>query len=158
MKINTLFLKQMSIFSVMLGLIIGLVSSIPFIGGFVFILYFLTFSAWLIIYLKKNNVISDLTVKEGGIVGAVMGLTSFLGFCVSFLPICIIKGFVVKNFLGSIIINGFSNPLMFITLLFFIVLCSLLSALMNCFSGGVTAYIYEVLKTLNDEEKNKFLS
>ena len=142
MKINTMFLKQMSIFSIMLGIGIGLAASIPFIGSFVFVLYFLTFSAWLIVYLKKHNIIGELTVKEGGIIGAVMGLTSFLGFCVSFLPICIIKGFVVGNFLGNIIINGFTNPLMFITLIFFIVLCSFLSALMNCFSGGVTAYVY----------------
>lgn len=156
MKINTMFLKQMSIFSIMLGIGIGLITSIPFIGPFVFILYFLTFSAWMIVYLKKNNILGDISVKEGGIMGAVIGITSFLGFCVSFLPICIIKGFVVNNFLGTIIINGFSNSLMFITLIFFIVLCALLSSLMNCFSGGVTAYVYEVLKTLNDENKNKF--
>ena len=156
MKINTTLLKQMSLFSIMLGLGIGLITSIPIIGSFVFILYFLTFAGCLIVYLKRNNIIGELTVKEGAILGAVIGLTSFLGFCVTFMPITIIKGFVVNNFLGNIIINGFTNPLMFVTLLFFIVLCSLLSALMNCFSGGVTAYIYEVLKTLNEENNEKF--
>jgi hypothetical protein len=156
MKINTTFLKQMSLFSIMIGLGVGLLSSLPFIGAFIFILYFITFAGCLIVYLKKNNILGEITVKEGAIMGAIMGITSFAGFCVSFMPIAIIKGFLVNNFLGNIIINGFTNPLMFVTLLFFVVLCALLSALMNSFAGGVTAYIYEVLKNLNEEDNNKF--
>lgn len=157
MKVNIDFLRRISVLSVIVGLIVGLVSNIPFIGNLVFVIYFLMLSAGMIVYLKKINVLGDITVKEGGVIGAIIGGTSFVGFCVAYLPIRIIIGFITGNFISSIITNGFTNFPMFFTLIFLLFLMGLLCALMNCFSGGVTAYIYTLLEEYK-KDNNDFSS
>lgn len=153
---NITLLKQISLLSVIIGAGVGLLSNLPFIGYMIFTLYFLIFAACLIIYLKKNDILGDLTIKEGAVLGAIIGITSFAGFIVAFLPICIVKGFFVNNFLGTILADGFSNPLMFFTLIFMLVLVALLSGLMNGFSGGVTAYIYQLLAEYTKGQNQSF--
>lgn len=155
MKINTTFLKQVSILSILIGLIVGLITMIPFIGNLVFVLYFLALSSGLIVYLKKNNIIGEISVKEGSILGAVIGFTSMLGFYCSFIPIFVIISLITHNFLGAFIVDGFTNVLAFFTLVFLLFLLALLCSLMNGFAGGVTAYVYEFLANLQKED-NKF--
>lgn len=155
MKINAVFLKQISLFSVIVGLCVGLLTLIPFVGGLVFILYFLLLSAGMIVYLKKNDILGDITVKEGGILGAVIGTTSLIGFYGSFLPLLLIISLINANYnplIANIILYGFTNPLNLFTLIFLLLLGALLCGLMNCFGGGVTAYIYELLANIQNDE------
>ena len=158
MKINAVFLKQISIFSIIVGLGVGLVTLIPFIGSLVFILYFLLLAAGMLVYLKKNNIIGDITVKEGGILGAVIGATSLVGFYCSFLPLLLVISLINANYnplIANLVLYGFTNPLNLFTLIFLLLLGALLCGLMNCFGGGVTAYIYELLATIQNEEDLK---
>ena len=155
MKINAVFLKQISLFSIIVGLGVGVITLIPFIGSLVFILYFLLLSAGMIVYLKKNNIIGDLTVKEGGILGAVIGTTSLLGFYSSFLPLLLIISLINHNYnplIANLVLYGFTNPLNLFTLIFLLLLGALLCGLMNTFSGGVTAYVYELLGAIQNDE------
>ncbi|MCR5265638.1 MAG: hypothetical protein K6E29_03485 [Cyanobacteria bacterium RUI128] len=155
MKINSAFLKQISLFSIIVGLCVGLLTLIPFIGGLVFVLYFLLISAGLIIYLKKNNVLGDITVKEGAIFGAVIGIASMFGFYGSFLPLLLVISLINANYnplIANLVLYSFTNPLNLFTLVFLLILGALLCGLMNCFGGGVTAYIYELLANLQNEE------
>ena len=156
MKINAVFIKQISLFSVLVGLGVGLITLIPFIGSLVFVLYFLLLAAGMIVYLKKNNVIGDITVKEGGILGAVIGTTSLIGFYGSFLPLLLIISLINANYnplIANLVLYGFTNPLNLFTLIVLLILGALLCGLMNSFAGGVTAYIYELLTTLQNEDK-----
>lgn len=156
MKINAVFIKQISLFSVLVGLGVGLITLIPFIGSLVFILYFLLLAAGMIVYLKKNNILGDITVKEGGILGAVIGATSLFGFYVSFIPLLLIISLINANYnplIANLVLYGFTNPLNLFTLIFLLILGSLLCGLMNSFAGGVTAYVYELLATIQNEEK-----
>ena len=155
MKINALLLKQISIFSILIGLGVGLISVIPFIGNIVFVLYFLAIAGGIIVYLKKNNILGDITVKEGAVIGSIIGITSMLGFYCTFLPIFVIIALFTHNFLGSFILDGFTNPLAFFTIIFLLFLLALLCGLMNAFAGGVTAYVYELLANLQKEENNE---
>ena len=119
-------------------------------------LYFLLLAAGMIVYLKKNNVIGDITVKEGGILGAVIGTTSLIGFYGSFLPLLLIISLINANYnplIANLVLYGFTNPLNLFTLIFLLILGALLCGLMNSFAGGVTAYIYELLTTLQNEDK-----
>jgi len=158
MKVNLTLLRQIGFLSIIIGLIVGVISNIPFIGNFVFVLYFIGLSAGMIIYLKRINVLGNITVKEGGTIGAIIGATSFAGFCVAYLPIRIIIGFISDNFISSIITSGFTNFPMFFTLVFLLLLMALLCALMNTFAGGVTAYIYELLEEYKKENPSDFES
>ncbi|MCM1265148.1 MAG: hypothetical protein NC200_03025 [Candidatus Gastranaerophilales bacterium] len=151
---NILLLKQIGLFSVLIGLIIGAITPIPIIGPFVFTMYFLALSAGIIIYLKKNNILGDITVKEGGIIGAVIGFTSFIALACVFIPISALCGFIFHDFLGRFIADCFTGGLTFVLLIFLLFLFALLCALMNGFTGAVTAYVYEVLAELQKEENN----
>lgn len=152
---NLLLLKQIGLFSVLIGLIIGIITPIPIIGPFVFTIYFLALSAGIIIYLKKNNILGEISVKEGGIIGAVIGFTSFIALACVFIPISALCGFIFHDFLGKFIADCFTGGLTFVLLVFLLLLFALLCALMNGFTGAVTAYVYEVLAELQNEENNK---
>jgi hypothetical protein len=160
---NTLLLKQISLFSALIGLIVGLLSLIPFINGIVFPLYFLVLSAGIIIYLKKNNILGNISIKEGAIIGGVIGVTSFIAFCCVYIPLIIVVHFIqgmmhvqFSNWIGNIIVSCFSSGLAVFTLIFLLVFMAFLCGLMNAFSGAVTAYIYEILGELQKEDNNKF--
>ncbi len=157
MGVNVTLLKQASFLSVIIGFGVGLISLIPVVGCLVFVLYFLLFSAGLIIYLKRNNILGEISVKEGAIFGAVTGTISFAGLYCSCLPIILIISLINQNYnplISAFLKTGFTNPLALFGLLFLLLLGALLCGLMNCFGGGVIAYVYEVLKTLNEDNSN----
>lgn len=157
---NITLLRQASFLSIIIGVAVGLIALIPVIGSLVFVLYFLLFSAGLIVYLKKNNIIGNLTIKEGAIFGAVTGTATLAGFYCSYLPIILIISLINNKFnplIAQLVQYGFTSPLYLFTLIFLLTLGALLCGLMNCFGGGVTAYVYEVLANLqNDDNNGKF--
>lgn len=152
---NVLLLKQICLLSALVGLGVGIITIIPFIGSIAFMSYFLLIAAFLIVYLKRNGILGDLTIKEGGIIGSVVGVSSFLGFCVTYVPLIIIKQFIFYDFIGKMIAASFTSILTFIGLLFMILFTALLCGLMNCFSGAVTVYVYKILSELNKEQNSE---
>ena len=151
---NLLLIKQIGLFSVLIGLIVGIITAIPVIGPIVFTLYFMALSAGIIIYLKKNNILGDITVKEGGILGAVIGFASFVAFSVVFVPLSTLCSFLFNDWAGKVIVQCFTSPATFFVFLFLLFFVALLCALMNGFSGAATAYIYEVLASIKHDEEN----
>ena len=152
MKMSVELLKQISLFSIIIGLGVGLISHIPFIGSLVFVMYFLLIAGGLIIYFKRKNIIGAITVKEGGVLGAVIGMASMLGVYVSYTPILLIIALINPNYnplVANLILYGFMSPLNFFALIFLLFLGCLLCGLMNCFGGGAIAYVYEFLANLD---------
>ena len=145
---NLLLLKQIGLLGALIGLGMGIVSLIPFIGQFLFIMYFLLLSAFIIVYLKRINVLGKITIKEGGIIGAVLGFCSIIAFSIVFIPLAALIQFIFsfKNILLDVIRYAFTSVPFFFVLIFFMIFLALLCALMNGFSGAVTAYIYDVLE------------
>ena len=119
MKMNILLVKQISIFSILIGLGIGLITLIPVIGNIVFTFSYIALAAGIIVYLRRNNVLGDISIQEGAILGAVIGASSFLGFTCVFLPIAtIIQLIFSKGWIGQIIVACFSNVSTFMVLIF----------------------------------------
>lgn len=161
MKMNILLLKQVSIFSVLIGLVIGLITLIPVIGNIVFTFSYIALAAGIIVYLKKNNVLPDISIKEGAILGAVIGVASFVGFICVFLPIATIIQLIFNSgWIGQIIVACFSNVSTFMVLIFLLLFVAMLGAMMNAVAGAATVYVYEVLSGLkqqdNIQDNNKF--
>lgn len=161
MKMNILLLKQVSIFSVLIGLVIGLITLIPVIGNIVFTFSYIALAAGVIVYLKKNNVLPDISIKEGAILGAVIGVASFVGFICVFLPIATIIQLIFNSgWIGQIIVACFSNVSTFMVLIFLLLFVAMLGAMMNAVAGAATVYVYEVLSGLkqqdNIQDNNKF--
>lgn len=148
---NQIVLKQTAILSAIIGLILGVITLIPFVRGFSFLLLILAVSAVVLIYMKKNELIGIIDIREGAILGAIIGFISFLTFSVIFIPIAAIIGSIFKTYyLGWLTMLLKASG--FFVLIMLVVFVATLSALMNAFAGLVTAYIYEVLSGMKKED------
>ena len=123
---NILLLKQIALFSVLIGDAIGIITLIPFIGTLAFMTLLLFLSALVIVYLKRNNLIGIINLKEGALIGAVVGFASFISFSIVFLPLSVIIGLIFsKYYIGHLVtmfITNFGGFFILIVLLFFLAL------------------------------------
>ena len=164
MNINILLLKQIAILSAIAGGALAVVSIIPYINVFSFTILMLFLSGGILYYMKRNNMIGIFDLREGSIFGAVVGFVSFIAFSVVFIPLDIILSLLTKGFHAllsfmpvhsSFLLYFFNNFGGFIVLIMLIIFVALLSALMNAFTGLVTAYVYEALSGIKKEENNE---
>ena len=83
---NLLLLKQLAILSAFAGAILGFVTVIPYISMISFLVLILCLSAFVLAYLKQNDLIGIISIREGCIFGAVIGFVSFIAFSIIFNP------------------------------------------------------------------------
>lgn len=149
---NLLLLKQLSILSAIVGVIFGLITVIPYISFFSFLILITCIAAFILAYLKQNDLIGIISIREGCIFGAVIGFVSFLTFSVAFTPISMLLGWLIpsytQGFLRFFLSGGFGSVIVMVLL---IVLMAGISALFNGFSGLVTAYVYELITGMKKE-------
>lgn len=148
---NPILMKQTAILSAILGGIIGIITLIPFIRNFSFLLLILCISAVVIIYMKKNDLIGIIDVREGALLGAIIGFVSFIAFSIVFVPIAAIIGMIFKGYYMAWL-TMLLKASGFFVLIMLVVFLGILSALMNAFSGLVTAYVYEILSGIKKEQ------
>ena len=151
MEIKQLLLKQMGMLSSVLGLVLGVITIIPFICNFSFFALIVLSAPIILVYMKKLDMIGILDIRQGAMYGAIIGFISFVAFSVSFVPLATITGFIYKGsyYLGVSLLfrTGF---FVLIMMVFFV---ALLAALMNAFSGLVTIYVYNQLEQKPEESK-----
>ena len=151
MEIKQLLLKQMGMLSSVLGLVLGVITIIPFICNFSFFALIVLAAPIILVYMKKLDMIGILDIRQGAMYGAIIGFISFVAFSVSFVPLATIIGFIYKGsyYLGVSLLfrTGF---FVLIMMVFFV---ALLAALMNAFSGLVTIYVYNQLEQKPEESK-----
>ena len=151
MEIKQLLLKQMGMLSSVLGLVLGVITIIPFICNFSFFALIVLSAPIILVYMKKLDMIGILDIRQGAMYGAIIGFISFVAFSVSFVPLATIIGFIYKGsyYLGVSLLfrTGF---FVLIMMVFFV---ALLAALINAFSGLVTIYVYNQLEQKPEESK-----
>lgn len=151
MEIKQLLLKQMGMLSSVLGLVLGVITIIPFICNFSFFALIVLAAPIILVYMKKLDMIGILDIRQGAMYGAIIGFISFVAFSVSFVPLATIIGFIYKGsyYLGVSLLfrTGF---FVLIMMVFFV---ALLAALMNAFSGLITIYVYNQLEQKPEESK-----
>ena len=148
---NLLLLKQLSILSAFAGAILGFITIIPYVSFISFMLLILCLSAFVLAYLKQNELIGIISVREGCIFGAVIGFVSFLAFAVVFTPISMLLGWLIPSYTQGFMrffLGCFGS---FIVMIFLIIFMGGISALFNAFSGLVTAYVYELITGIKKE-------
>ena len=150
---NILLLKQAALFSALIGGILGIITLIPYLGSISFMALILCLSAIIIVYFKRNNLIGIIDMREGAILGAVIGFASFVAFSIVYTPLSIIIGLITEKFyIGRVILQFITNFGGFFVLISLLLFIAFISALMNAFSGVVTAYVYELLSGLKKAE------
>ena len=148
---NLLLLKQLSILSAFAGAILGFITIIPYVSFISFMLLILCLSAFVLAYLKQNELIGIISVREGCIFGAVIGFVSFLAFAVVFTPISMLLGWLIPSYTQGFMRFFLGSFVSFIVMIFLIIFMGGISALFNAFSGLVTAYVYELITGIKKE-------
>ena len=94
---NKLLFKQISILSGIFGAILGILSLIPVIRNISVICVALLIAPVVIIYLKKLDIIKEVDLKSGMIMGTVAGVASIITFVLAFTPIDLLLSLFLKN-------------------------------------------------------------
>ena len=150
---NKILLKQITILSILAGTALAVLTLIPFIGTFAFIILMCLVSSLIIILMVKLNLLEVLSIRESVLLGAIIGFISFLGFSAVYLPIVAILGrfFSLNALYGiSLMLNVGSFGIILMLTIFMAVL----SATINAFSAFITFYVLEFLKTVNNNDDN----
>lgn len=149
--INELLLKQVAILSAIAGGALGLLTIFPFINIFSVTILVICLAAGILVYMKRENLIGIFDMKEGAVLGGVIGFVSFIAATVVYLPCDLILGLIPifkAHFIMRFFFNSFGSFIVLMMLVFFV---ALLSALMNAFAGLATSYVYEILTGLKKE-------
>ena len=148
---NLLLLKQLAILSAFAGAILGFVTVIPYVSALSFSILIFFLSAFILAYLKQNDLIGIISVREGCIFGAVIGFISFIAFSVIYSPISMLLGWLIPAYTQGFLrffMTSFGSVVVMILLM---ILMAGISALFNGFTGLVTAYVYEVITGVKKE-------
>ena len=148
---NLLLLKQLSILSAFAGAILGLITVIPYVSMVSFLILVLCLSAFILAYLKQNDFIGIISIKEGCVFGAVIGFVSFITFSIIYTPISMFLGWLIPSYTQGFLRFFMTSFGSFIVMVLLILLMAGISALFNGFSGLVTAYIYELISGVKKE-------
>lgn len=141
-------MRQISILSIFFGILLGIVTLIPYAGAISFI-FLICFIAPLVIWiLVKYGCLSLSSIKDSIIVGAIAGFVSYLGFSVVYVPISVIlmKFFHIAANYGVGLMLGNAS---FFILVVISVFMGVLSATVNAFTGFLTFYVLEFLNSIN---------
>lgn len=148
---NLLILKQLSILSAFAGAVLGLVTIIPYVSMLSFLLLVLCLSAFIIAYLKQNDLIGIISVREGCIFGAVIGFVSFIAFSIIYTPISMLLGWLIPSYTQGFLRFFMTSFGSFVVMILLMILMAGISALFNGFAGLVTAYVYELISGVKKE-------
>ena len=148
---NLLLLKQLSILSLFAGAILGFITIIPYVSAFSFLILILCLSAFIITYLKQNDFIGIISVREGCIFGAVIGFVSFIAFSIVYTPISMLLGWLVPAYTQGFLRFFLTSFGSFVVMILLMLLMAGISALFNGFAGLVTAYVYELITGVKKE-------
>ena len=154
--INELLLKQIAILSAIAGAVLGVLTIIPYINIFSISILIICLAAFVLVYMKRENLIGIFDMREGAILGAVVGFVSFIAASIVYVPFDIILGLIPPfraHFVMRFFFNSFGSFVVMNMLIFFV---ALLSALMNAFAGLATSYVYELLTGLKKESNESF--
>src|SRR5574344_350300 len=151
---NRIVLKQIIILSILFGAVLGLLTIIPFIGFFAFLILMFFGSMILMWFMTKVELLYLSEMKESIIIGAIIGFVSFLGFSVIYLPLVAILGRVFKLYMqyGISLFLGVGS---FGVILMLIIFMAILCATVNAFGGFIAYYGLEFLKSLVKSEQPK---
>ena len=132
-------LKKISIYSIIVGMILGAAAIIPFLQILSVIIMSIISGIIIVIYMEKKSEIGQLTIKGAGIIGAYIGLISLIGFLLIYLPSAAILGAIFELISpNSIYFSGIKFLIQIWWLL--ILMGGIITALFNSFA--LISYIY----------------
>lgn len=142
--------KNLIIFSAILGMILGFLGVIPYIGVWMLVILIVLAAPAVMVYLIMDSKLELTTIKDSIITGAIVGFNSSIFFSAAYSMIAAIlfKGFhyTSNQILTSIIIN---SPMWL--LICFIIFIGIFNATTNAFSGFATYYIINFIRDMYEK-------
>ena len=111
----------------------------------------LCLSAFILAYLKQNDLIGIISIKEGCIFGAVIGFVSFISFSIIYTPLSMLLGWLIPSYTQGFLRFFMTSFGSFVVMVLLMILMAGISALFNGFAGLVTAYVYELISGVRKE-------
>lgn len=148
---NNIIFKYIMYLSLVVGLIFGVLASVPYLGSLaLFSVLFLTAPAVMILLIMSGK--TDLTTPKDSIInGALSGFLSNITFsfayCIVVAILYISIKFTTNYFLTTMIIN---SPVWLLIII--ILFTGVLTATTNAFSGFLTYYIINLIRDLYEKK------
>ena len=136
---------------ILAGAFLGLITIIPYVSLFSFVILIFLLSAFILVYLKRNNYIGIINIREGCIFGALIGFVSFIAFSVVYSPISMILGYFIPAYTQGFLRFFMTSFGSVIVMMLLMILMAGISALFNGFAGLVTAWVYELISGVKKE-------
>ncbi len=142
--------KNLIIISSILGVVLGIVGAVPYIGIWLFIATLILSAPVTMVYLIMDSKLDLTTIENSIITGAITGFCSSIIFCAAYslLTALIFKFLHYSHnaILTSIIIN---SPIWLSIV--FIIFIAVVSATINAFSGLATYYIINFIRDMYEK-------
>ncbi len=144
---NKFLLQQIIILSLILGLILGFLAPIPFIGMIMLFTVLLLAAPVVIIYLIMDGKLDLTTPKDSIITGALIGFCANFTFAIAYCIIIVILSklfhYTPNFFLTAMVVN---SPVWLIGT--FIIFLGVLCGTTNSFSAFATYYIINFIRDM----------
>lgn len=147
-------LKLILLISAFIGGLGAVLTFIPFVGQVAFWILLCFASVIVMVFLMRTGLLELYTVQESVTIGAIVGFVSFMVFCIIYVPVVIIllKFFnYYSNYGVALMVQEASFWIIFILSVFM----AILSATINAFTGFLTFYLSEFIKTLDKNEEKR---
>ena len=142
--------KNIILFSAILGVLLGFLGVIPFIGVWMLVILIVLAAPLVMVYLIMDSKLDLTTIKDSIITGAIVGFNSSIFFSAAYSMIAAILfkifHFSSNQILTSIIIN---SPMWL--LVCFIIFIGIFNATTNAFSGFATYYVINFIRDMYEK-------
>ena len=148
MDINWVLLRQISVLSLFFGLLLAVITLVPYIGTLSFI-FLICFIAPLVIWiLVKYNCLSLTSIKDSVIVGAIAGFVAYMGFSVIYVPVSVVlmKFFHLAANYGVGLMLQNANFFLLVVISMFL---GVLVATVNAFTGFLTFCVMDMINSIH---------
>lgn len=150
---NKSILKIILLLSIFLGIVSGMLTIVPFVGEVIFWLLITISAPIVILFMTKQNILEIFTVRQGVVIGGIIGFAAFLAFCAVYIPAVIVLA-KFFNFSTNYGVSMFLSNASFWLIVLLSSFMAVLSATINAFSGFVTFYLIEFTKSLNNSDRD----
>ncbi len=148
MDINWVLLRQISVLSLFFGLLLAVITLVPYIGTLSFI-FLICFIAPLVIWiLVKYNCLSLTSIKDSVIVGAIAGFVAYMGFSIIYVPVSVVlmKFFHLAANYGVGLMLQNANFFLLVVISMFL---GVLGATVNAFTGFLTFCVMDLINSIH---------
>ncbi|MBR6723448.1 hypothetical protein IKL64_08330 [bacterium] len=143
--------KNIIIFSLILGVILGLLAPIPYVGTVMLVVALLLSAPIIMFYLIMDNKLELTTTKDSIITGAIVGFAVNISFSVAYASVVAILAKTINyssNYiLTTMIVN---SPIWLLGV--FIIFIGVLCATTNAFGGFLTYYLINFIRDMYEKQ------